>query len=254
MYLFNCWQSLKNQITDAEKVFIFSDYDGTLTNIRKRPDLATATVTLKEILRKLTDNPHYKFAIVTGRSLHNIIDILRLPKIYYIGNHGLEIKGPNINFIHQDAVKIIPNLNSIQKTIRSEIGHLKGLIIENKRLTLSIHYRLVQKDKAAPIGKLVRQISTKYPDIKITKGKKVYEIRPSVDWNKGKACAWVLKTIAKSALPVYLGDDKTDEDAFITLKNGITVLVSKRKKYSNAKFYLKDATEVQKLLNDLLKL
>ena len=118
--LFDCWQSLKNQITEAEKVFIFSDYDGTLTNIRKRPDLAIATVELKEKLRALADHPHYKFAVVTGRSLHNIIDILKLPKIYYIGNHGLEIKGPNINFIHQDAVKIIPNLNSIQKTIHSK--------------------------------------------------------------------------------------------------------------------------------------
>jgi len=240
---------IKEAIKRRKKnIIFFLDYDGTLTPIKSKPHLAKLKRSTKKILKNL--NHKKNIFIISGRSLSNVKNLIGIKSIYYIGNHGIEVKGPHLNYVHPQAKKIKPYIQKVYKKLKKKLK-IKGVLVENKTYTLSVHYRLVKpylvsrvkKDFTKLVGDLLKS-----KKVKITNGKKVFEVRPNINWHKGKSISWVLKK-QKKCLPICIGDDITDEDAFKALgKKGISILVSRKKRKTNANYRLSSPGEVVSLL------
>ena len=261
-YLFAKWDKIKGELSN-KFIFLFLDYDGTLTPIVEIPDKAVISKESRELLKKLSKSPNCALAIISGRSLSDIKGIVGLKDIIYAGNHGLEIEGPKIKFESQVSPRLKSIIRYIYKDAVSKLAKIKGVLIEDKGLTISIHYRLVDEKDVHRFLSIFNEITDLYlvrGKIKINPGKKVYEIRPPVMWDKGKVVLWLLArqqflSGKNKIFPVYIGDDVTDEDAFKVLKKkGLTIFVGE-KAGSAAQYYLKtteEVTEFLRLISDLI--
>ncbi|PIW68245.1 MAG: trehalose-phosphatase [Candidatus Omnitrophica bacterium CG12_big_fil_rev_8_21_14_0_65_42_8] len=254
-----------NKLKDVLKnkfIFLFLDYDGTLTPIVQNPDKAVISRKTKEVIRSLSKIPHCRMAIISGRALKDIKNKIGLEGIIYAGNHGLEIEGPKIRFKAHVSIRYRATLRKIKSILKKKLSKIKGVIIEDKGLTLSVHYRLVDIKDVQPVKTIFHEAVAHYiisNKIKIRPGKKVLEIRPPLEWDKGKIVLWLLARLKfvlgkEPCLPIYIGDDMTDEDAFRALETmGLTVFVGGSKS-SHARYYLKNTQEVTEFLGQILKI
>lgn len=250
-------KKLKNKF-----IYLFLDYDGTLAPIADTPAGTVFSVSTKGLIRDLSRSGACKVAIISGRALRDIKDIVGIKGLVYAGNHGLEIDGPKLKFKSPVPGRYRRVLGEIKKKLEDKLSGVKGVLIEDKGLSLGVHYRLVPDNKLPEVKTDIGGVLLLYEvrgDISVRSGKKVFEIRPSVNWDKGTASLWLLarqrfaKKSGEKILPVYVGDDITDEDAFSALKSrGITVVVGKPNRTA-ADFYLDDAAQVADFLNVILE-
>ncbi|MEM2955307.1 MAG: trehalose-phosphatase [Nitrososphaerales archaeon] len=250
--LFEFWSEIEALLRSNRRVYVLADYDGTLTPIVNYPDQAILNANNRDLLKSFTKDRRFVLAIITGRSLKEIINLVKIQGVYYIGNHGLEIKGPSLNFIHPVAEKLSPKISKICKNLKVKFESINGVIVEDKGLTASIHYRMAPKRMIGEIKKAVKSMVRSHVDFEIRHGKMVFEIRPKVSWDKGDAALWLIQNLGEDGIPVYIGDDKTDEDAFKKINWGLTILVSSKRRRSNARYYLKSPEDVHKFLHRLL--
>lgn len=258
-YLFKSLNNIKPLLKDR-RLFVFLDYDGTIAPIRPKPRLAVISKRAKNILRKLSQTPQCKLAVISGRSLKDVSRMVGLNNIIYGGNHGLELKGPQVRFKSPVSKKHGDIIKKISRDLHNKLRSIKGVLIENKGLSLSVHYRRVS-DKNIPLVKTIFCEATAFNlwrnEIRVRMGKMVLEVCPPVNWDKGKAVLWLLRNMSSSkntpAFPIYIGDDMTDEDAFGILKNaGLTIFVGRPQK-TNAQYYVNDIDEVIDFLKILCK-
>lgn len=239
------------------RAILLFDYDGTLTPIVERPELAVLSPDMRRLLERLAQR--HTVAIISGRSLVDIKKLVGLKGIYYAGNHGFEISGPMVRLVRPGTKRVRPTIAKLCEELRKKLNQIGGVIVEDKGLTASIHYRLVARGELGRMKRILGQIVKPHVGsgvIRITRGKKVFEIRPNIEWDKGKAVLWIINVIDPKGMltPFYMGDDQTDESAFLALKNrGVTVLISEKQKKSHAKFFLKNVGEVKILLERLAR-
>jgi len=260
-YLFDLWESFTAAVKASTYILLLSDYDGTLTPIVSRPEDAILPSSTKDELNKLAEQPSFKIGIISGRPLSEVKTMVGIKEIYYAGNHGLEIEGPDLKFINPLAQKARTELKEIVQQLRNKLNNIKGIIIEDKGLSLSVHYRMVKEDEEKLIAEIYHQVTSPWLQegkIRITSGKKVFEIRPPIDWHKGKAVEAIIKelkidTNSEQWLTLYLGDDTTDEDAFkvIHQPRGWSIFVGQKNNQSNAEYFLNSASEVSDFLSRL---
>lgn len=253
-HLWEDWHKIRSSIKSSTSLFILLDYDGTLTPIVERPEDAYLSPETRNLLKTLADKQGYKVGILSGRVLEDVKKRVGLPNLYYAGNHGLELSGPGIEFVHPEARKLAGTISKIYKELENELDGITGLIVENKTLTISVHYRAVAADKIDLVKRKVLKVVSRQQRLQLTRGKKVLEVKPRVDWNKGKAAQLLIKRAAPESLPIYAGDDTTDEDAFKQLRRGVTILVTSTPLQTSAKYYLRDPNELKELLNRLAAL
>ncbi|MEM2915155.1 MAG: trehalose-phosphatase, partial [Candidatus Bathyarchaeia archaeon] len=166
-YLFHYLENVERQIKDAGKMFILADYDGTLTPIVDKPDLAVLPEAMRRILQSIVEHSRYKLAIISGRDVETVKKLVNVCGAFYVGNHGFEIVGPNLHLVHPEAEKIRPVMTAVREELRMEIGHVEGLIIEDKRLTLSVHFRLAPKKYVASIKRKVKMVARKHREVTV---------------------------------------------------------------------------------------
>lgn len=258
-YLFDNLDKIKRKLKD-KNLFLFLDFDGTIAPIAKTPDKAKLSKETRKLLEALSGSPGRRLIFISGRSLSDIKKQVGIKGAIYSGNHGLEIEGPGIKFRFLLSPQYRSILKKIKIGLKQKIATLKGAFVEDKGLTLSLHYRLLNKRQVPCLEKIFEETVARYlamDKIKVNTGKMVLEVRPPVAWDKGKVALWLLgrqKFISskKSALPIYIGDDVTDEDAFKALmKKGLTLFVGKGKN-SLAQYYLKGPDEVGHFLEIIL--
>lgn len=255
-YFFNNWDKLKKKLR-GNYIMLFLDYDGTLAAIADSWDKAKLSLETKALLKELTQNHKCKLAIISGRALKDIKKITGLRNIIYAGNHGLEIEGPGIKFKIRVSSVVKDDLKCLKKYLSKKLLRIKGVSIEDKGMTLTAHYRLAAKNDVGLIKSIIKTAVQPYRDmgrIKFGFGKKVFEIKPLVGWDKGKAVLWLLSLkqfMRKKFLPVYIGDDLTDEDAFKAVKDkGLAIFVGKPRN-THAGYYFKNTAEVAGFLENL---
>lgn len=234
---------IQKKILKSDHIFLFLDYDGTLVFFKEKPTDVTTPQHVKHIIRQLIKNQKVTVVIVTGRPLQEIRKLLTIRGLSFIALHGLSIKTPNEpqdNWDQATQARLIVKAikNDMQKKLKKE----KRAFLEDKELTLALHYRLLPSKKAHPLREAFKTTVLtldKKKILEIMNGAKVIEARPK-GWNKGKAVELFLARHekGKNNLPIYIGDDITDEDAFRVLKKrGITIHVANTSKRKTAAKY-----------------
>ncbi|MFA4829253.1 MAG: trehalose-phosphatase [Thermodesulfovibrionales bacterium] len=249
--------SLLNKIKRYHKIALFLDYDGTLVPIQKAPSQCILSNKIKGRLKLLAGSDRCYLTILSGRSLPDIKKMAGIKNICYGGNHGLDIAGPNIRFTHPKVLSTRPLIIKIKKLLDKEIRTIKGAWLEDKKFTLSLHFRSARTKDIPRVKKVFYDVAGKFLEknlLVVIKGKKVLELAPNVSWNKGKAVRWILQRLKGKYLSIYIGDDLTDETAFKALcKRGITIRVGKSKK-TFADYYLNGYREVSSILKQIVEL
>lgn len=263
-HLLSVWHEVSRQVTDATHILLVSDYDGTLAPIAPRPELVNLLPETRQLLESLVCHPRFTVSIISGRKLDDLKDRVRMQGIVYAGNHGLEIEGPGISYINPLSKELMPVLGTIVQVLRKALGEIQGAWVEDKGLSLSVHYRQVDSSRIAEVKEIVQRVAGGAQAaglLKIHSGKKIYEIRPAVDWDKGKAVKFLISKCGvrgerHGLLPVFLGDDITDEDGFKAIErvgNGLSVFVGEPTHSSIARYFLRSPAEVAIFLSRLLE-
>lgn len=249
-YLFDHIDQVRSVIDESDNVALFLDYDGTLVDFEDRPQDVVTSNEVKAVIKNILQNKKFLVFIVTGRTLTEIEQLLDIRGLSYAALHGLKIKLFNEKLFCKNRNGFYSILQQIKKYSEDEFKDEKGVFLEDKKLTLAFHYRLVQKEKSQDMVdkflNIVYKIDTNN-SFDILHGAKVVEVRPK-GWSKGKAVELILKKVTKNKnyLPIYIGDDTTDEDAFIHIGNkGITIFVENNEiRSTSAQYWLKNPNDV----------
>jgi trehalose 6-phosphate phosphatase len=252
--LFKHLPELASKVESAGNLLIFLDFDGTLAPVVNDPSKASMPPQTLQALTSLASLEKVSLAIISGRGLADLKARVGLPNLIYAGNHGLEISGPGMYYIQPVAAKRAQALTELLADLQRRMEHISGVQVENKGLSASVHYRRAPADKLREIYQLINAaVSGSRGLFQMSPGLRVYEIRPRVTWHKGKAVSWIREAWAKrGALAMYVGDDVTDEDAFLALPEGITISVGSARQTS-ARYYLEDQGSLQQFLGWLIE-
>ena len=234
---------------------VFLDYDGTLTPIVERPELAVLSEPAREAVRELARR--CTVAVVSGRDLADVRKRVGVTGIFYAGSHGFDIAGPKGKHAHPGAAAAAPELSAAGEELARETAGIPGVQLERKRFSLAIHYRRARDADVPTVEAAVDRARLRHPALRKTLGKKVFELQPDVEWDKGRAVLWLLERLELAddqVLPVYIGDDETDEDAFRALaKRGMGIAVQEAPRETAAAFTLRDPDEVREFLAELAR-
>ena len=211
---------------------VFLDFDGTLSDIVRHPESATLVDGAADALRALA--AQCPVAVISGRDLVDIRERVNVDGLWYAGSHGFELIAPDGT--HHDnaaASAVINTLAHAATRLAETLNDVPGILVEHKRFAVAVHYRNTDPKDVNRVIMAARQVG-RSAGLRITTGRKVVELRPDIDWNKGTTITWLLERIersestAKSAvvLPIYIGDDITDEDGFDAVQfDGVGIVV-----------------------------
>ena len=236
----------------GERLAVFLDYDGTLTPIVSHPEDAWLSESMRQTLASLA--ARLPVAILSGRDLDDVRGRVLVDGIVYAGSHGFDIAGAG-GLRRELGAAFLPVLNSAETELREALDEILGAQLERKHFSVAAHYRNVNEDDAFKVAAAVDAVAAGHRELRRIDGKKVYELLPDIDWSKGKAVLWLLETLELergSALPIFIGDDRTDEDAFNALeKRGVGILVSEQPQETAASYCLNNPEEVEHFLRAL---
>ncbi|MGW8311922.1 MAG: trehalose-phosphatase [Desulfuromonadales bacterium] len=233
---------------------VFLDYDGTLTPIVDRPEMAIISVEMRQAVRDLAR--YCPVTIISGRDREDVRDLAGIEEVYYAGSHGFDISGPAGTALQfQQGKDFLPALDRAEQLLHDRLDPINGAQIERKKFAVAVHFRRVVAEDWSQVEEAVDAVLAQSDGLRKTGGKRVFELRPDLDWNKGKALAWLLEELGlglNDALPIYLGDDLTDEDALREIEDsGIGILVRDESRPTHACYALENTAEVRVFLHKL---
>ncbi|CAH2076020.1 unnamed protein product [Thlaspi arvense] len=254
-------------LSEGKQIVMFLDYDGTLSPIVDDPDQAFMSKKMRGTVRKLANC--FPTAIVSGRCKEKVYNFVKLTELYYAGSHGMDIQGPeqgskykedSKSILCQPATEFLPMIDEVYQKLTEKTSLTPGAKVENNKFCVSVHFRRVNEKNWSDLANQVRSVMKDYPKLRLTQGRKVLEVRPIIKWDKGKALEFLLESLGygncTDVFPLYIGDDRTDEDAFKILKKrrqGLGILVSKFPKETNASYSLQEPDEVMNFLQRLVE-
>ncbi len=237
--------------------FVALDYDGTLTPIVERPELATLSDDMRRAVKALSDR--YPVAVISGRDRPDVESLLGLDGVYVAGSHGFDIGGPagrRLSLRRGD--EHLPALDRAEASLRPQVEAIPGARIERKAYSIAVHHRGLDEARAKRVAEAVDRVLADHEGLRKRAGKKIFELQPDIDWHKGRALCWLMEALdldGPDVLPLYLGDDATDEDAFRALQpDGVGVLVKgggETPGRSAASHALEDCGQVRRFLETL---
>jgi trehalose-phosphatase len=237
---------------------LFLDYDGTLAGFAPTPDVILPDPEVIDILTRLENRPHIQPVIISGRRLNHILSLVPVPGMLLAGTYGIELRTPEGKRINRlDYSRIRPGLDLLKPRWEQIISELDGFYLEDKGWSLAIHARFADDQEAADILSAARAAALESMDDSLFRimGKgKFLEISPKLA-NKGAAIEYILERYPLGkALPVYIGDDDKDEEAFAAVNQheGISIVVSKNERETHAALRLLDPAGVREWLINLL--
>lgn len=242
---------------------VFLDYDGTLTPIVDRPEEALISESMHEAVRGLARRS--PVCVVSGRDRRVVQELMGVDDLIVAGSHGFDIWSPEGGEIQHSLGEDFGDLlDGVKARLREEVSPLDGALVEEKSVAVAVHYRLVAEPERPKVKEIVDSVLEEYPDdLKVTPGKMVYEIQPKIDWDKGRAVLYLLEALGldrDDVVPLYLGDDLTDEHAFEALAGkGLGIFVGRADdpelagRTTSADYVLDTIEEVERFLTALAR-
>ncbi len=241
--------ALRERIASA-KPALFLDLDGTLAPIAARPDMVEVPAETLETVDRLARL--CPVAVVSGRGLEDLKDKIGLRSVYYVADHGFQIEGPlRDRVVFEMGRESRPQIEQAARQLHRTLEGIEGALVEEKGLSLSVHYRLTPEAKHPAVFRAVADVAEMFPALRVTEGKLVYEFRPPGAWDKGKALLWLLDHLGGHGghLPIALGDDLTDEDMFAAVEgSGVGVIVGDPGRPTRASYRVDDRMAAARLL------
>lgn len=229
------WREIAEAWEAGRGLAFFLDFDGTLAPLAPTPGQASMPAATRAVLAELHSPPRREVWVVTGRRVAEALWLVGLPQIGYAGVHGLEIRWPPPASPRSEyplpLEDFLPAVRAAREALRERLASVPGCLVEDKEVSVAVHYRLVSSSHLGEVLAMVEAVADAFPLLRLQGGHQVWELRPRLPWDKGRAVLWVLEKRYGSAwwgqvLPVYAGDDLTDEDAFSALgSRGFTVKV-----------------------------
>ena len=245
-HLFRCWTHVAGRFRSSRTIALFLDFDGTLAPLHPRPDDVWLDMATRRTLLRLTQSPHFRVWVVSGRRQADVRARVRVPGIRYLGLHGWEGR---VN------TAVAEETREIVRCAKSWLGALllsvPGIWIEDKDVTLAIHYQSVAEEGVRSARRFVQAVLDSFAgSLQLIRGKNVWEIAPAELGDKGVAVTEEYSALAGSAVAVYIGDDHMDEPAFAALTRGVTVRVGTACR-TRARYRLSSVAQVHQFLEKL---
>jgi trehalose-phosphatase len=239
-------------ITSARESMLFLDFDGTLSPIVADPGSARLVDGAAEALELVARV--CPVAVLSGRDLADVRSRIDIPGLWYAGSHGFELTGPDGTY-HQNeaAAGFVPVLERAAAELSKNLAGVPGVRVEHKRFAVAVHYREVASERISEIVSTTHKLGAR-DGLRVTSGRMLVELRPDLDWDKGTTLAWIRDRIDPSAslMPIYIGDDLTDEDAFDTVSfDGVGIAVGHDEdgdRKTAARFRLESPNQVREFI------
>ncbi|MGH9661149.1 MAG: trehalose-phosphatase [Bryobacteraceae bacterium] len=245
-HLFESWRLVAGRLRSAPQIALFLDFDGTLVHFREKPEDVHLPDLARYTLAQLSRSPRFLVWVISGRRQADIRSRIGLGRIRYLGLYGWEGR---VNLvIHPETRRL---LGEVRDRARAGLEPCEGIWIEDKEFTFSVHYRGAAGPAVVDARKRLDSLVEPFHEsLDIVSGKKVWDVVPRALQNKGAAVRQQLAFAEKGAIPIYIGDDSTDEPAFKALPGGVTVRVG-RHTHSSARYRLSNVEQVKKFLAKL---
>ncbi len=246
-------QEIEKKLQDHTPV-LFLDYDGTLCPIVKDPEKAILSDEMRGVISRLAEK--VTVAVVSGRDRADVQKKVGLENVVYAGSHGFDIEGPNgLELQYEGGQAAQPALDEATRNLNSKIGSIEGVRIERKKYAIAVHYRNVADEQVDTVIQAVEDELNRQEKLKGGGGKKIKELKPKIDWHKGRATEWLMEKLnlkGEKVLPVFIGDDLTDEDGLKAIhETGIGIIAGDHGEKTWAHYRVEDVAEVQQFLQQL---
>jgi len=231
---------------------VFLDYDGTLTPIVEQPAEAMLDRGVRRTIRRLARVADV--AIVSGRQLDDLVPRVGIEGIAYAGSHGLEVQHVDGHrTVHGGASAFVDDVRSAARSLDRRLHSTNGVFIEQKRFSVAVHYRLAPRVRVQYIRDVVFEVAVACSRLQVLPGKEMLELRPCTAWDKGAAVAFLASELATPpAMPVFIGDDFTDENAFCVVgPRGVGIAIGEARTTA-ARFGLADTADVHRWIDALV--
>lgn len=239
----------------TRELVVLLDYDGTLTPIVEDPGAAVMADDMRDMVSRLADR--HTVAIISGRDLDELRRLVGVESAYYAGSHGFDLAGPgDWRRRPGQGEAFLPDLDAAEEALRERLAGIAGHQVERKSFAIAVHHRNVADADLGPLERVVDQVIAAHDRLRKGRGKKVLQVQPDTPWDKGRAVQWLLRHLAldgPEVLPIYIGDDRTDEDAFRALAGrGLGIAVRDGERNTSADYSLSDPAQVRRFLDYLL--
>ncbi len=252
-HLLSAWTEASRPLREAGQALLGLDYDGTLSPIVDRPDLAVLPEETKQSLIDLSGRAQFLVAIISTRSLDDVRGKVDIDGLVYAGNRGLEISGRGMEFVHPEALRLREQISLAAQRLDSALERFPGVMLEHKGLSLTVHYRLAPESSVADVKQTVDAEIAPFlasGALRMSTGKMALEVLPNLAWGKGDALREIRATLNPSSFPVYFGDDLVDEEGFASAQDagGFGVFVGPSGSATAARYRLESPQEVARVL------
>src|SRR5690554_968820 len=239
------------EIMAGRKPLLILDYDGTLSPIVPDPDKAVLSAQMKDVLVSLAKL--VSVAVISGRDRADVEQKVGLKQLIYAGSHGLDMAGPEgFEIPEKVSGETLASLKTAAENLSKQLETVKGCMVESKKYAIAVHFRNVAEEEVDQVKNAVLKELERHDNLKKGAGKKILELKPAIDWHKGRAVNWLFEVLdftKENTIPIFIGDDITDEDAFASIQaEGIGILVGTHGEPTAATFALKDTEEVRVFL------
>jgi alpha,alpha-trehalase len=240
---------IRNLLTERRPA-VFLDYDGTLTPIVERTEDARLAPETRDAIAELA--ARLPVAVISGRDLDDVRVMVEMDGLAYAGSHGFDIVRPD-GSRDQRGREYLPDLDAAERDLGQLLAGIPGVRLERKAFAIAVHIRQVDEDRIPDVT-AVTAVAAAHPRLRRTSGKKVFELRPNVEWDKGRALLWLVRVLGLDGpdlLPIYIGDDETDEDAFRAICErglGVVVLGEGDERLTEARYSLRSTEETYSFL------
>ena len=243
-------------IIDNKKLLLVLDYDGTLSPIVSDPKNAVMPSGIKELLEQLSTVT--QVAVISGRDRMDVEEKVGLRQMIYAGSHGLDMVGPEgLEIPEKVGAEALKALKDAADNLNKKLADVKGSLVEFKKYAIAIHFRNVADKEVEVVKKAVLEELDLHKSLKKGTGKKILELKPAIDWHKGRAIDWLFEALGmnrENGVPLFVGDDITDEDGFESIFGyGVGVLVGTHGEKTAASFTLRSTEEVGAFLEKIYR-